>query len=384
MKRIYLDNAATSWPKPSEVKEAVCLHLDSLGASSGRSGYQEAMEVERLIGEARLQLARLIGCQDSSRIIFTQNGTDSLNLVLHGLLQENDHVVTTEIEHNSVLRPLHDMSQTKSLSTTIVSPGSDGIVSVQSIREAITPQTRLVVISHASNVTGAIQPIADIIDAAHVQGAKVLVDAAQTAGHLPIDVERLPVDYLAAPGHKGLLGPLGTGMLYIAPGEESHLKSIRQGGTGTSSEQPEQPLVLPQKYESGSHNVPGILGLGAAIKYLANREVTEVQRTIELLTEQVLTGLDAIPGIQRYGPSQVSQQVGVVSFKMDELESHELATILDSSYRIQVRAGLHCAPLMHRRLNTLEQGGTVRISMGAFNTSDEISKVIKALREICS
>ncbi|PHR97749.1 MAG: aminotransferase [Blastopirellula sp.] len=384
MKRIYLDNAATSWPKPQAVKEAVCLHFDTLGASSGRSGYQEAIEVERLISETRLRLARFIGCQDSSRIVFTQNGTDSLNLVLHGLLQENDHVVTTEIEHNSVLRPLHDLSESRNVSTTMVSPNSEGIVEVQSIQQAITPETRLVVISHASNVTGVIQPIAEIISAAHAQGAKVLVDAAQTAGHLPIDVGQLQVDYLASPGHKGLLGPLGTGMLYIAPGEETSLKSIRQGGTGTSSEQPEQPSVLPQKYESGSHNVPGILGLNAAIKYLTDRGVADVQKSIELLTDQLITGLDEIPDIWRYGPNQITPQIGVVSLNVNGLESHELATILDSSYRIQVRAGLHCAPLMHRSLNTLETGGTVRISLGAFNTSAEISKVLEALRELCS
>lgn len=380
--RIYLDNAATSWPKPSGVVDAMRRHLEQSGAPAGRSGYHEAAVVERAVSETRRQLAYLLGVRESERVIYTCNGTDSLNTVMHGFLRPGDHVVATTIEHNSILRPLAYLASRRGIEVRHVASDLQGVVSPRTIEAALTDKTRLIAISHASNVTGAVQPIAEIIEMAHRHGVRVLVDGAQAAGHTPIRLEEIGVDFYACSGHKGLLGPLGVGVLYLAPGAELETESFRQGGTGTLSQHPQQPDTLPDKYESGNPNVTAILGLQAAVEYLRDRTVTAIERQVRERTAQLLEGVAAWPRIDVYGPLSAADRVGVVSLNIPGFDPHELASYLDSAHHIQVRAGLHCSPLMHQQLGTTDRGGAVRFSIGAFTTAAEIEKVLSALSSL--
>jgi len=381
-RRIYLDNAATSWPKPETVYEAVDDYQRRSGAPAGRSGYAEAAEVSRRIDAARVRLAGMLGLDDPTHVIFTANGTDSLNLAIHGLLRPGDHVVTTVVEHNSVLRPLAKLSESAGVSVTRVNCNTAGVVDLDEIRAAITPATRLVAISHASNVTGALQPIEDVAQVAHDAGALVLCDAAQTVGHLPVDMNRLGVDLLAVSGHKGLLGPLGTGILLVRPSVADQLDSVRQGGTGTLSEQARQPEQLPSKFESGNLNVPGILGLAAGVDFLKERGIERIQREGHQLTERLLAGFREIAGLRVLGPEAASHRVPLVSIVLKGYDPQEVALGLDAAFRVQVRSGLHCAPAMHESLGTQRSGGTVRFSLGPFTTEAEIDATIEAVAEI--
>jgi len=382
--RIYLDNAATSWPKPVSVYEAVDRYLRSNGAPAGRGAYGEAAEVERMVADARKRVASLLGEPDPKRVIFTANGTDSLNLAIHGLLRAGDHVVTTVCEHNSVLRPLRELERHAGVAVTRVECGSNGIADPAAFAAAITRNTKLFVLTHASNVTGAIQPVEEVGAIAKSHGIRFLVDAAQSIGHIPVLPKQLNADLIAAPGHKGLLGPLGTGILYIAPAMEEHLRATRQGGTGTTSESDLQPETLPEKYESGNHNVPGIIGLGAALQYLTERSLDDIRRHEQQLTARLLDGFQSLKNVTIHGPRDALHQVGVVSIVIDGYDPQEVATTLDAAYSIQVRSGFHCAPLMHASQGTNHQGGTVRFSIGAFNTIEQIDHAIQAVGEIAA
>ena len=326
--------------------------------------------------------AELLGAESPDRIIFTFNATDGLNMAIHGLLRPGDHVVTSVVEHNSVLRPLRDEEERHGVQVTRVAADAAGRVDPEDIRRAIRPETRLVALLHASNVTGTIQPVEEVAEIAHAAGALFLVDAAQTAGHFPIDLRALPADVLACAGHKGLLGPLGTGLLYIRPGVEEQLRSLRQGGTGSQSENDRQPAYLPDKYESGNHNAPALCGLEAALSFLLDRTVEAIHEHESRLTRRLLQELAAIPGVQVYGPAPDQRRVGVVSFTLDGFEPQDLATILDESFGIQARAGLHCAPGAHRAIGTFDQGGTVRFSTSVFNTDADIEAAVAAMRSI--
>jgi cysteine desulfurase family protein len=382
--RVYLDNAATSWPKPEAVYRAVDEYQRSLGAPAGRSTYSQAVQVEQLVLQTRHSLARWIGTADARRVVFTFNGTDALNLAIHGLLRPGDHVVTTVVEHNSVLRPLRALEDAGTISVTRVGCNVQGIVNPRHMAEALHKNTRLVALCHASNVTGALQPAAEIGALARRHGAFFLLDAAQSLGHVAIDAKELAVDLLAAPGHKGLLGPLGTGFLYLREGVEDHLASFRQGGTGSQSEQDRQPATLPDKYESGNHNVPGLAGLGAALEFLQRRGLAALREHQQELTLQLLRGLEKIPGVRVFGPRDPKLQVGVVSCRIADLDPQEAAAALDSAFQIQVRSGLHCAPLMHQALGTLDSGGTVRFSFGPMNTHQQVEAALAAVRELAN
>ncbi len=384
MPRIYLDNAATSWPKPEAVYLAVDEYQRQVGAAAGRSPYAEAVEVTRKIATVRAACARLLAIRDPAQLVFTSNGTDALNLAIHGLLRPGDRVITSAAEHNSVLRPLAELAVRGLIEVVRVDCDAAGTVIPDVLRRALRTRTRLVALTHASNVTGAVQPVGELAAIARAAGALMLVDAAQTAGHLPIDVEQLGLDLLATSGHKGLMGPLGTGLLYIRPGLEQEIAAVRQGGTGTRSDEDRQPESLPDKYESGNLNVPGILGLGAGVEFLLAPGVAGVERRMQALGEQLLSGLREIAGVRLFGLLGTTLPVGLVSLTIEGYDPQEVAAVLDSTFRVQVRPGLHCAPHMHRLLGTLERGGTVRISLGAMTSADQIEQTLSAIRQMAA
>ncbi|HJN07487.1 MAG TPA: aminotransferase class V-fold PLP-dependent enzyme [Pirellulaceae bacterium] len=382
--RIYLDNAATSWPKPTAVYEAVDHYLRELGAPAGRSAYREAVEVERLVTDARRQLGILLGNVAPERVIFTSNGTDSLNLALHGVLRAGDHVITSVVEHNSVLRPLRHLEQAGVVEVSRVACDGSGLIDPADMRREMRRNTRMIALSHASNVTGAIQPAEDVARIAAEHELLFLLDAAQTLGHLEVDVHKIGAHLVAAPGHKALLGPLGIGLLYIAPGVEQQLAPIRQGGTGTQSETDLQPDSLPDKYESGNHNVPAIVGLGAAVNQLRAKGIGVVEQHARTLLTSLLEGLAEIEQVTLHGPADARRQSAIQSVSVAGYDPQEVATMLDEAYSIQVRAGLHCAPLMHDALGTRAHGGTLRLSLGQFNTLDQIETVITGMTELAA
>ncbi len=381
--RIYLDNAATSWPKPPAVYEAIEHYHRELGAPAGRGAYRQAAEVERLVSLARKGVANLVGVEDHQNVIFTLNGTDSLNLAIQGLLGPGDHVVTTICEHNSVLRPLSEQVARRGVEISYVRPDSEGIVNPIEIMNAVRENTRLVVLVHVSNVTGAIQPIADVGQMLADHPCRYLVDAAQSLGHLPVDLKAQRIDLLAAPGHKGLLGPLGTGILAIAPGIAEELVTVRQGGTGTDSVSTSQVTTMPEKFESGNLNVPGILGVGAGVKYLLDQGVESLHERGQLLSSRLATGLESISQVQLLGPNTSAERCGVQSFIIEGFDPQEVASTLDDAFSIQVRAGLHCAPLMHEHLGT-SPSGTIRISWGTFTTEEQVDRTIAAVAELAA
>ncbi len=378
MTHIYLDNAATSFPKPEPVYAAVDDFNRRLGAAAGRGGYRAAVEVDAVLRRCRKQAADLLGAASSTDVAWSFNATDAINMALT-LLEPGDHVVTTAAEHNSVIRPLRTSADLGHIELTVVDVDDCGRVDPTSIRSALRSDTRLIALQHASNVTGIVQPVADVGSIAHNHGCLLLVDAAQTAGHVPINVSDWPVDLLACAGHKGLLGPLGTGLLWVRPGLHTQVRGLRQGGTGSESERDRQPAAMPDKLEAGNWNVPGLFGLDAALTWLSEQSIETLAKVESQLTDRLLDGLEAIPGVRTVGPGAGSGRVGVVSLVCESLEPHVLATILDDSFAIQARAGLHCAPGIHRSIGTLNDGGTLRLSPGAFNSTDDIDAVCAAL-----
>jgi len=381
MNRIYLDNAATSWPKPEVVYEAVDRYQRTIGVAAGRGSYRNADAVDRTLTRLRSNLSKLIGSSDSpSQCVFTQNCTEALNLALHGTLREGDHVVTTEIEHNSIMRPLAHLARMKGIRVTTVEADSEGLVSLENLSSAVMNATRLIAITHGSNVTGAVQPIAEVGRIAAERDCLLLVDAAQTLGHVPLNVETNHIDLLAAPGHKGLLGPLGTGFLYIRSGLETQLCELHQGGTGTSSELLDQPEQLPAKYESGNANVPGLVGLDAGVKYVLDEKTIE-SSTLQDLTEMTIQEVSSLSNVKVH--SRVNP-CGIVSFNLNGFDPREVATMLDGAAGIEVRAGLHCAPGVHRRIGTFDSGGCVRASFGHFSTQDCAKQLVEAVSMLAS
>jgi cysteine desulfurase family protein len=378
--RIYLDNAATSFPKPAAVAEAVLRHLTQTGAPAGRGAYRAALDVDRTIAHCRQTAAQLFGVAEPARLVFTFNGTDGLNTAILGACRPGDHVVTSTWEHNSVLRPLRALQEHRQVTITRVEPDAQGRLNPAAIERALQKTTRLVVLQHVSNVTGIIQPLEEIAAVVRRHEALLLVDAAQSAGHLPIDLAMAGIDLWACSGHKGLLGPLGTGLLYVGPRAESQLLPLRWGGTGTHSEDDVQPAELPDRFESGNLNVPGLAGLDAALTELQTRGIANIREHEAGLTERLWSGLSAIPKVTLFGPPpQQVPRTGVVSLQIAALDPQESAALLDQHFGIECRAGLHCAPGVHRALGTLAHGGTVRFSIGLFNTEDDVDAAITAV-----
>lgn len=374
---IYFDNAATTFPKPPEVAGAIVRFMNDVGGNPGRSGHRLSIEAGRIVFRAREALARLFGIDDSSRIIFTTNATEGINLALFGALEPGSHVVTTSMEHNAVMRPLRHMERNLGISVTIVPCGSDGSLEVDKLKAALRGDTKLIVVNHASNVTGTIIPAEEI--GALKGSALFLVDAAQSAGVLPIDVKAMGIDLLAFTGHKSLYGPTGTGGLYIREG--LNLKPLKFGGTGSSSGSEEMPDFLPDVYESGTLNAAGLAGLGAGVEFIERAGVEAIRAHEAGLTDAMLAGLRKINGVTIYGTGDSRRQTATVSIDMEGFVSSRLTEILDRTYGIMTRPGLHCAPAAHRTIGTYPCG-TLRISAGYFNTLDDVSLLIDALQSI--
>jgi len=392
--RLYLDNAATSFPKPPGLYEAMARYGQEVGASPGRGGYREAQEGAAVLARCRRLIARLIGSDHPQQVVFTLNTTDALNLAIKGMVaarlrQDPDarvHVVTTAMDHNSVLRPLNALADAAPgrISWDCVPVDEDGVADPDAIGRAVTGDTLLVAVVHASNATGAIQPVGEIGSACRRRGVPLLVDAAQSIGHLPIDVERDAIDLLAFPGHKGLLGPLGTGGLWIRPGLEDRLDPLREGGTGTLSESDRQPTALPQRYEPGSHNTIGLAGLAHALAWIHERGVDELRRHELALIERMLAGLTEIPGVRLFGPTDPRGRVGVFALAFHGQDPHEAAMRLEIEHGVLCRAGIHCAPRAHRSMGTDATGGAVRLSVGPFTTPADIERALGAVAAVAS
>ncbi len=375
---IYLDNAATSWPKPDSVYQAVDNFNRQIGASPGRGSHSRTIAAGQVILDTREALAGLFNIKDSSRIVFTGNVTEAINIGLKGLLKPGDHVVISSMEHNAVARPLYTLKN-QGVEITVIQCAPDGSLDPCSVEKAITEKTRLVCMLHASNLTGTIMPISEVGEIARRKGVLFMVDTAQTAGVLPVDVEEQKIDILAFTGHKGLLGPQGTGGLYIRPGLE--IRSLIEGGTGSLSEQIYQPDFLPDKLESGTPNTPGIAGLGAGVRFIQETGLEEIRLHEQELTDYLVHGLEDIPDVILYGPRDSRRQTAVVSFNIEDRDCGEVSFLLDKNYGILCRSGLHCAPLAHRTLGTVKEGAC-RLSPGYYNTLEDMEKVVRAVYEI--
>ncbi|MCZ7574248.1 MAG: aminotransferase class V-fold PLP-dependent enzyme [Ardenticatenaceae bacterium] len=375
---IYFDYAATSWPKPAAVRTALNDYFGEAGGNPGRSGHQMSIAAARVVLEAREAVARLFNVSDPGRIVFTKNATEALNLAIYGLLRPGDHVVTSSLEHNSVMRPLRHL-EAQGVEVTVVACSPAGLLDSNDVRHALRPDTRLLVTTHGSNVVGTLLPIGELAAVAHERGVPYLVDTAQTAGSIPIDVEALGVDLLAFTGHKGLLGLTGTGGLYVRDG--LGLQPLMRGGTGSDSALEFQPDFMPDIYESGTLNVAGLAGLAAGVRFLCEIGIESVAAHERELVARFLAGAAEIPGLSLYGPEDPAQRCGVVSFNIAGLVPSEVSTILDRPFGIMSRPGLHCAPSAHRTLGTFPTG-TVRFSVGWFNTSAEIDAAVGVLRDV--
>lgn len=376
---IYLDHAATSWPKPPEVLEAVMEAMQRDGANPGRGSHAMAVRASRILFDTRKVLAKLFRVKNPNDIAFALNTTMALNTAIKGLLKPGDHVIATAVEHNSVRRPLEHLKKTIGIHVTYVEPNGDGELDAKQVEDAITGSTRLVVVNHSSNLLGSILPVSDIGEITRGRGIKLLVDAAQTAGLLGIDVEQMGIDMLAFPGHKGLLGPQGTGGLYIHPDIE--LEPLLHGGTGSQSEAIEQPSVRPDRYEAGTQNAVGISGLRAGVKHILHETVQKIHTSEWMLTQQMMEGLLSVNGLRVLGPSLGKPRTGIVSFVIDGADPSEIGFILDQHYQIAVRTGFHCTPLAHGTAGTTETGA-IRASVGCFTTTDEVNAFIAAVKEI--
>jgi cysteine desulfurase family protein len=374
---IFLDNAATSFPKPESVYRAMDDTMRRIGVAPGRGGYAQGLESARLVFTARELLAEFFAIPDPTRLVFTHSATESLNLAVRGLLKPGDHVVTTTMEHNSLVRPLSYLEK-RGIAVTRVAADRDGLVASSDIAAAFRPNTRLVALAHASNVTGTVQPVAEIGVLTRAAGIPFLVDAAQSAGCLPIDVVRMGIDLLAVPGHKALFGPPGTGLLYLAEGIE--LEPLTVGGTGSFSSEPEQPSVVPDRFESGTLNVPGIAGLLAGVEFIRQTGIGAIASHEEELMVRLLAGLAGMPGIAVHA-APAGRRAPVASFTVAGLDPALIGFRLDAEFGIAVRVGLHCAPMAHRTIGTFPVG-TVRVSPGYFTTSADIDAFLAALAEI--
>lgn len=380
---IYLDNAATTWPKPKSVLDTMISLYAETGVSPGRGSYDAALEAEARITKTREDLAAFFHAPDPQRVIFTASATDGLNMAIMGMLSPGDHVITTRLEHNSVLRPLFYLQEEGIISTTIIPFDGDGYVDPQAIREAIRPETKLVEVTHASNVLGTIQPVEEIGRICAEFDLEYLVDASQSAGRIPVSMEAMGASAIAFPGHKSIYGPTGTGCLVLSPSCE--IRPTRFGGTGTASESLRQPKDFPHCLEAGTHNYMGILGLSCALKYLQEKGLEKIRGEEEALMHRLHDGLAGIRGLEMYGAAdrRGRPHLAVETVNVKGADPDDVGAILDGDFEIAVRVGLHCAPLVHESIGTVGRGA-VRFSPGMFTTPEDIDLAVEALDRICA
>ncbi|HEY0008010.1 MAG TPA: aminotransferase class V-fold PLP-dependent enzyme [Tepidisphaeraceae bacterium] len=384
-RRLYIDNAATSFPKPPAVTEAMVRYATDLGASAGRGGYAEARATGDLIANCRRVLCELFNGQNVNHFVFTLNCSDALNLAIKGLIDPaaKAHVICTATDHNSILRPINAMVERGWITSTVVPVDPQtGLVDPADVRKAIRPDTKFIAITHASNVTGAVQPVRAIGKLAREMAVPLIVDAAQSAGHVPIDVQADCIDLLAVPGHKALMGPLGTGFLYLRPGMEKIVRPLREGGTGSVSEHPVQPQFMPDKYEPGSHNAIGLAGLAAGAAWVMEQGLEKLHAQEQDQIRAFLDGIGGIEGLTYYGPRGVANRIGVFSVRVDGYSPTELADALEKDFGVLTRPGLHCAPHIHEAIGTASAGGTTRLSFGPFISTQDIRYATDALAQV--
>ncbi|MDK2564534.1 aminotransferase class V-fold PLP-dependent enzyme [Romboutsia sedimentorum] len=377
---IYLDNAATTYPKPEKVYDSIMDCMKNYCANPGRAGHKLAMRAAREIYDARENIAKLFNIDNPMNVIFTNNATDSLNLAIKGVVKSGDHIITTSMEHNSVIRPIKSL-ENHGVENTIVQCDKEGFLNIEDLKKAIKSNTKLIVTTHASNVVGTLIDIKAVGEVAKEHNLLYLVDASQTAGVYDINVSDINVDMIAAPGHKCLLGPQGTGILYIREGLNVNI--LKEGGTGSKSEDLFQPDLVPDKYEAGTHNTPGIVGLNEGVKFVLEKGIDNIRIHEEKLCEYMLNKLEEVPNIIVYGIKDSKKRAAVIAINIGNMDSGEITFLLDSQYQIATRSGIHCSPLAHQTLGTLEQG-VVRFSLGYFNTESDIDEAIRALIEIAN
>lgn len=381
---IYFDNAATSFPKPPTVIEAIVDYMTNIGANPGRAGHKKSIEAGQIIFQARKIIAKLFGIKNPMRVIFASNATEALNLAIQGVLKSGDHAITSSMEHNSTIRPLRELEIAKKIDLSIIETSKNGLIDPEKIAQAIRPNTKAIVINHASNVIGSIQPIREIGQICEQHGITFIVDAAQSAGIIPIDMKEDKIDLLGFTGHKGLYGPTGTGGLAIVDSYDYKLISpLKYGGTGSLSDKIEQPDFLPDRFESGTLNVAGINGLLAGIKYLKSLAggFAEIWNSKAELTNYFISNAQKqIPGFIYY-TSIDQKSIGVVSFQLENISVSVCAQILSDRYNIMCRQGLHCSPLAHKTIGTYPTG-TLRFGFSIFNTKEEVDLAVKALKNI--
>ena len=376
---IYLDNAATSFPKPKEVATAVYDFMVNNGTSSGRGSYKKAMQSDYIVYECRKLIGKLFNFDNPKKVVFTSNVTDSLNIAMRGILKQNDHVITSSLEHNAVWRCLKTLERDINIKIDTVECSKDGITNPQDIKKYIKKDTALIVFTQASNVLGTIQPIREIGAIAREHNIPFLVDSAQSAGAMKIDVKEDNIDILAFTGHKSLLGPMGTGGLII--NTDIDIKPLKAGGTGGDSAYEYQPDYYPNHLETGTSNVSGIAGLREAIKFLNKEGIENIHNKEKELTKYALEKLETVKDIEIYGPRDCEKMLSVISFNIKDKRPEDVGSILDQKYDIMLRAGLHCAPTAHSVIGTKERG-TLRIGLGYFNEKEDIDKLVEALNNL--
>lgn len=376
---VYLDNASTSFPKPECVYQALDHFARHDLANPGRAGHKMALAAEHTLDDCRHRLNQFFKGASPNHFVFTLNCTDALNMALKGYLEKGGHVITSDLEHNSISRPLRVMELAGKITLTKVAADREGFLSPKAIEDAITSDTRLVAITHASNVLGTVQPIAEIGAICKARGVTFLVDGAQTAGVIPIEIDTMNIDLLACPGHKSLFGPTGTGFLYVSP--SLTLRTWREGGTGGDSSTETQPAQMPYWLEGGTPNVLGLAGLNAGLKWIVQEGIASIHHREMALVKQLRDGLKEIGSIELFGSDDLERTVATVSFRSDALPAPEIGSILDQAFGIAVRSGLHCAPYAHKSQGSFPDG-LVRISPGIFNTKEDIDAVLAALGEI--
>lgn len=379
--KLYLDNAATSYPKPSTVYSAVMNYMMNIGANPGRGGYSSALEGNRIIYDTREALIDFFSFDKLENVIFTPNVTYALNLLLKAVLRKGDHAITTAMDHNSVLRPLHTLKQRGLIELDILSCSKEGLLDTTTFLKAIKPNTKVMVMTHASNIIGTLQPIEEIGKLCRKNNIFFILDTAQTAGSVHLNFHEVSCNALAFTGHKGLLGPQGIGGFIIDDAFNEASDSFIEGGTGSLSDSMLQPTFLPDKYESGTSNTPAIAGLLEGIHYIQREGISSIKEKEQKLCEFFLEGLSTINNVEIYGPMKASLQTATVSFNVKNMDNAELGFLLDRDFGIMTRTGLHCAPLAHKTIGTYPQGA-LRVSFGPFNDLIDVDYTLSSINQI--